>query len=85
MEETRRCSDPHRWPRTIGSPLRTGRDHRRAQQHAERRRPRFEQPMLTIGQLSVRRGRARVTWDAPPVLWCRVAWGARSACRCCAG
>jgi IS30 family transposase len=36
---------PHR-----RSPLRTGRDHRRAHQHAERRRPRFEQPMLTIGQ-----------------------------------
>ncbi|HEY5361482.1 MAG TPA: IS30 family transposase [Streptosporangiaceae bacterium] len=32
------------------SPLRTGRDHRRAHQRAERRRPRFEQPMLTIGQ-----------------------------------
>jgi transposase, IS30 family len=32
------------------SPLRTGRDHRRAHQHAERRRPRFEQPMLTIRQ-----------------------------------
>ena len=32
---------PHR-----RSPLRTGRDHRRAQQRAERRRPRFEQPML---------------------------------------
>lgn len=32
------------------SPLRTGRDHRRAQQHAQRRRPRFEQPMLTIRQ-----------------------------------
>jgi IS30 family transposase len=32
------------------SPLRTGRDHRRAHQHADRRRPRFEQPMLTIGQ-----------------------------------
>jgi len=31
-------------------PLRTGRDHRRAHQHAERRRPRFEQPMLTIRQ-----------------------------------
>jgi IS30 family transposase len=31
------------------SPLRTGRDHRRGHQHA-RRRPRFEQPMLTIGQ-----------------------------------
>jgi IS30 family transposase len=36
---------PHR-----RSPLRTGRDHRRAHQHAGRRRPRFEQPMLTIGQ-----------------------------------
>ena len=36
---------PHR-----RSPLRTGRDHRRAHQHAERRRPRFEQPMLTIRQ-----------------------------------
>ena len=35
---------PHR-----RSPLRTGRDHRRAHQHADRRRPRFEQPMLTIG------------------------------------
>ena len=32
------------------SPLRTGRDHRRAHQHAERRRPRFEQPMFTIRQ-----------------------------------
>jgi IS30 family transposase len=32
------------------SPLRTGRDHRRAHQHLERRRPRFEQPMLTIHQ-----------------------------------
>jgi transposase, IS30 family len=30
------------------SPLRTGRDHRRAHQRLERRRPRFEQPMLTI-------------------------------------
>ena len=30
------------------SPLRTGRDHRRAQQRTDRRRPRFEQPMLTI-------------------------------------
>jgi len=36
---------PHR-----RSPLRSGRDHRRAQQQAERRRPRFEQPMLTIHQ-----------------------------------
>jgi transposase, IS30 family len=32
------------------SPLRTGRDHRRARQRVERRRPRFEQPMLTIHQ-----------------------------------
>jgi transposase, IS30 family len=32
------------------SPLRSGRDHRRAHQHAQRRRPRFEQPMLTIRQ-----------------------------------
>lgn len=30
------------------SPLRTGRDHRKAQQRTDRRRPRFEQPMLTI-------------------------------------
>jgi IS30 family transposase len=35
---------PHR-----RSPLRTGRDHRRAHQLPCRRRPRFEQPMLTIG------------------------------------
>jgi len=32
------------------SPLRTGRDHRRAHQRTERRRPRFEHPMLTIHQ-----------------------------------
>ncbi len=32
------------------SPLRTGRDHRRAHQRIERRRPRFEQPMLSIRQ-----------------------------------
>jgi transposase, IS30 family len=32
------------------SPLRTGRDHRRAHQHAQQRRPRFEQPMRTIRQ-----------------------------------
>jgi transposase, IS30 family len=32
------------------SPLRTERDHRRAQQKVERRRPRFAQPMLTIHQ-----------------------------------
>jgi IS30 family transposase len=36
---------PHR-----RSPLRTGRDHRRAHQRIERRRPRFEQPMLSIHQ-----------------------------------
>jgi len=30
------------------SPLRTGRDHRRAHQCRKRRRPRFQQPMLTI-------------------------------------
>jgi IS30 family transposase len=36
---------PHR-----RSPLRTGRDHRRAQQRTDRRRARFEQPMLTIHQ-----------------------------------
>jgi len=30
------------------SPLRSGRDHRRAHQHAQHRRPRFEQPTLTI-------------------------------------
>lgn len=35
---------PHR------SPLRTGRDHRRAQQRPQRRRARFEQPMLSIHQ-----------------------------------
>lgn len=34
---------PHR-----RSPLRTGRDHRRAHQCHKRRRPRFQQPMLTI-------------------------------------
>ncbi|ORA20605.1 IS30 family transposase, partial [Mycobacterium aquaticum] len=34
---------PHR-----RSPLRTGRDHRRAHQRPQRRRPRFQQPMLTI-------------------------------------
>jgi IS30 family transposase len=32
------------------SPLRTGRDRRRAHQRTERRRPRFEQPMLRISQ-----------------------------------
>jgi IS30 family transposase len=34
---------PHR-----RSPLRTGRDHRRAHQRQQRRRPRFQQPMLSI-------------------------------------
>lgn len=34
---------PHR-----RSPLRSGRDHRRAQQQAHRRRQRFEQPMLSV-------------------------------------
>lgn len=34
---------PHR-----RSPLRTGRDHRRSHQNQQRRRPRFQQPMLTI-------------------------------------
>lgn len=33
------------------SPLRTGREHRRAHQRHNRRRPRFEQPMLTIHHL----------------------------------
>ena len=32
------------------SPLRTARDHRRAQQRIDRRRPRFEQPMRSIHQ-----------------------------------
>jgi len=32
------------------SPLRTGRDHRRAHHTAERRRPRFQQPMMSIHQ-----------------------------------
>jgi IS30 family transposase len=41
MQPTRLA--PHR-----RSPLRTGRDHRRAQQRTDRRRSRFEQPMLTI-------------------------------------
>ena len=37
-------TSPHR------GPLRTGRDHRRAHQHRNRRRPRFAQPMLSIHQ-----------------------------------
>jgi len=32
------------------SPLRTGRDHRKAHQRVDRRRPRFAEPMLTIHQ-----------------------------------
>ena len=32
------------------SPLRTGREHRRAHQRTERRRPRFQQPMLNISE-----------------------------------
>jgi IS30 family transposase len=32
------------------SPLRTGRDHRKAHQRIDRRRPRFEQPMLSVHQ-----------------------------------
>ena len=41
---------PVKLPSQHRSPLRTGRDHRRAQQKAEQRRPRFAQPMLTIHQ-----------------------------------
>lgn len=37
-------------PSVQRSPLRTGRDHRRAQQRIDRRRPRFAQPMLSIHQ-----------------------------------
>jgi IS30 family transposase len=36
---------PHR-----RSPLRTGRDHRRAHSNAKQRRPRFQQPMLSVHQ-----------------------------------
>lgn len=39
---------PSRLAPQAPSPLRTGRDHRKAQQRPDRRRPRFEQPMLTI-------------------------------------
>lgn len=39
---------PSRLAPQTPSPLRTGRDHRTAQQRTDRRRPRFEQPMLTI-------------------------------------
>lgn len=41
---------PARVPSAHRSPLRTGHDHRRAQQRIEQRRPRFAQPMLTIHQ-----------------------------------
>jgi transposase, IS30 family len=37
-------------PSTQRSPLRTGRDHRKAHQRVDRRRPRFAEPMLTIHQ-----------------------------------
>jgi transposase, IS30 family len=37
-------------PSTHRSPLRTGRDHRRAHQQPAQRRPRFAQPMLSIHQ-----------------------------------
>lgn len=39
---------PAQVPSAHRSPLRTGRDHRRAHQKADRRRPRFAQPMLSI-------------------------------------
>lgn len=42
------------WPSRLAphhsSPLRTGRDDLRAHQRVERRRPRFEQPMLSFHQ-----------------------------------
>jgi IS30 family transposase len=41
---------PGRVPSTHRSPLRTGRDHRRAHQKPAQRRPRFAQPMLSIHQ-----------------------------------
>jgi IS30 family transposase len=41
---------PAKVPPQHRSLLRTGRDHRRAQQRIEHRRPRFQQPMLTIHQ-----------------------------------
>lgn len=41
---------PPKVPSVQRSPLRTGRDHRRAHQRVERRRPRFSEPMLTIHQ-----------------------------------
>ncbi len=49
-----RPGSPFRRPSRLApqyrTPLRTGRDHRRAQQREDRRRPRFQQPMLTIHQ-----------------------------------
>ncbi len=39
---------PPKVPSPQRSPLRTGRDHRRAQQKASRRRPRFDQPMRSV-------------------------------------
>lgn len=41
---------PAKVPSLQQSPLRTGRDHRRAHQRVDRRRPRFAEPMLTIHQ-----------------------------------
>lgn len=41
---------PPKVPSVQLSPLRTGRDHRRAHQRVDRRRPRFAEPMLTIHQ-----------------------------------
>jgi transposase, IS30 family len=41
---------PGKVPSAHRSPLRTGRDHRRAQQKAQQRRPRFARPMLSIHQ-----------------------------------
>jgi IS30 family transposase len=41
---------PAKVPSEHRSPLRTGRDHRRAQQKPAQRRPRFAQPMLSIHQ-----------------------------------
>lgn len=41
---------PPKVPSPRSSPLRTGRDHRRAHQKIDRRRPRFAEPMLTIHQ-----------------------------------
>lgn len=53
--DQRSCGHPG-WQPHRHSPLRTGREHRRAQQNGARRPPRFQQPMLTIHQLpSIRR------------------------------